>query len=588
MKPVYVLTLMVTYALLQACGGGGGGSSSAPEAPAVNTGVFVDSPVMGLHYESDTQSGLTNAAGEFSYRDGETVTFSVGGIELGSATGGEEITPLDLLGAEDMEEAIAQGVDDQLINILVFLQSLDRDHNSENGIDLGDLNTTLADASLDFDQPPELFQMSSFKQLVNENEGVYITGEQARRHFTESQGLSFITELPSQDTVDLDGEVDNVIQYFYDDNGRLDEIVEVPNTEADASEAATAITRLEYDTEGRLALLSYDDLENDLLLFTREYVYDNSGRLISLLETGTDDVFLQEESWQYDAVGNVLVYRYSAGYEGVALAHNPSQQSPYDLFFNLQGYNPNITVEAPLASIFIRAVPDYLPELAQVETVITSTYESDGTLASMEEYYEIVQGSENDGLLITSTNNTVYDHGKKVSSTNSGEVVSLIAEFQITSQTDITVNRTEAGVVTSCNIEHMFSGSVNQVSSLTLEHEPEDLVTYQCGETGYQERLVTRNEDGRVVAIAYIDHINSPEIVIEEQTIIYENDRVAEVAIEYVNGNTDNMGDIVVNTTTLASTAYGYTESGKLSSVGESTLLGLKTWTRDYRDVEIR
>ena len=61
------------------------------------TGVFYDSPVEGLSYETQTLSGMTNDKGEFEYREGETVTFSVGGLVLGSARGSERVTPADIV-----------------------------------------------------------------------------------------------------------------------------------------------------------------------------------------------------------------------------------------------------------------------------------------------------------------------------------------------------------------------------------------------------------------------------------------------------------------------------------------------------------
>ena len=128
---------------LCACGGSGGSSSQSTSSNN-KTGTFIDSPVMGLSYSSPSHSGLTNSAGEFTYTEGETVSFSLGGIALGSSIASEVVTPLDLLGAESIDDAISSGLFDQLINMLVFLQSLDRDHNPDNGIDLGELDAALS------------------------------------------------------------------------------------------------------------------------------------------------------------------------------------------------------------------------------------------------------------------------------------------------------------------------------------------------------------------------------------------------------------------------------------------------------------
>ena len=61
-------------ALLAGCGGGGGGESARAGAVvatiAPSTGIFLDSAVQGLHYNTPTQQGDTNANGEFTYLQG--------------------------------------------------------------------------------------------------------------------------------------------------------------------------------------------------------------------------------------------------------------------------------------------------------------------------------------------------------------------------------------------------------------------------------------------------------------------------------------------------------------------------------------
>ena len=96
-------------------------------APPVLTGLLVDAPVEGVTFETPTQSGVTNNLGEFKYILGETVIFSVGGIELGRITGAPLITPVELTGG-------ANPIDQTAINQLVFLQSIDEDQDPSNGV----------------------------------------------------------------------------------------------------------------------------------------------------------------------------------------------------------------------------------------------------------------------------------------------------------------------------------------------------------------------------------------------------------------------------------------------------------------------
>ncbi len=115
------------------CGGGGSSRSadtvttSPPPQPAQTfTGTFIDAPVSGLSYSTNTQTGVTNSSGEFMYAEGETVRFTYGGIEIGSALAKAILTPLDVL-PEDSESQIA---------LMSFLQSLDMDNDPSNGIEL--------------------------------------------------------------------------------------------------------------------------------------------------------------------------------------------------------------------------------------------------------------------------------------------------------------------------------------------------------------------------------------------------------------------------------------------------------------------
>lgn len=123
------LAVMAAFALpLAGCLGGGGGSD---DETASASGVFVDSPVAGLNYSgSSTAATTTGDNGEFSYQPGETLTFAIGDLQLGSASGAEVLTPLDIVdGAVDAS-------DQRVANILVLLQSLDADGDLNNGIQL--------------------------------------------------------------------------------------------------------------------------------------------------------------------------------------------------------------------------------------------------------------------------------------------------------------------------------------------------------------------------------------------------------------------------------------------------------------------
>jgi hypothetical protein len=94
------VVLVISFTLT-ACGGGGdGGGGGTQPVAAPSTGVVTDSPVQGLPYSSTPSglSGLTGPNGEFLYRAGDSVTFSIGGQQIGVAPGQPQITPFTLLG----------------------------------------------------------------------------------------------------------------------------------------------------------------------------------------------------------------------------------------------------------------------------------------------------------------------------------------------------------------------------------------------------------------------------------------------------------------------------------------------------------
>ncbi|MFM1909036.1 MAG: hypothetical protein RLZZ591_2713 [Pseudomonadota bacterium] len=118
--------LPVVIATLAACGGGSGSSANADRVA-----TFIDAHVAGLEFKSASRSGLTDANGNFPYQVGETITFSIGNLVLGTITPtGDKVTPLDLV-PNAMDSS-----DPRVIRMLQALQTLDSDANPSNGIQI--------------------------------------------------------------------------------------------------------------------------------------------------------------------------------------------------------------------------------------------------------------------------------------------------------------------------------------------------------------------------------------------------------------------------------------------------------------------
>jgi len=113
----------------------------------LKTGVLLDSLVGGIKYKTASQSGITNSNGEFSYLEGESVTFSVGDIDFPDAIAAPELTPLDLAGSTDVKNS-------SVINIARLLQTLDTDGDLSNGITIGEIaHATASGMTVSFDSP---------------------------------------------------------------------------------------------------------------------------------------------------------------------------------------------------------------------------------------------------------------------------------------------------------------------------------------------------------------------------------------------------------------------------------------------------
>ena len=148
------------------------------------TGYYYDSRVSGIDYETSLDgevimTGVTgddDDPGRFLFIEGATVSFSLGGTDLGETDAKERVTPFDFAGIA--EEAVGgcdvSGAlpDDtsafrRVANLAVLLQTLDADGDAAGTIDIRpEVAALFENVPIDFDQPWEDFRNDTALQDV--------------------------------------------------------------------------------------------------------------------------------------------------------------------------------------------------------------------------------------------------------------------------------------------------------------------------------------------------------------------------------------------------------------------------------------
>lgn len=133
-----VLAIAPLLLAMYGCSSSSDSSTTTTPSPTAVSGLFLDAEVEGLTFTTDSGlTGQTDEYGTYKYLPGEQVSFSVGGVDLGTVDGAPKCTPFDFATAST--------------NIARFLQSLDADGDPTNGIDIVAANTALASTTISSD-----------------------------------------------------------------------------------------------------------------------------------------------------------------------------------------------------------------------------------------------------------------------------------------------------------------------------------------------------------------------------------------------------------------------------------------------------
>lgn len=140
-----------------------------PPAPGVTaTGAFRDLTVIGLGYVSGTHSGLTDGHGQFNYEGGQSISFKVGNVSLGTVSVPKALlTPVDLV-------ANGTGASNYVLNVVRFLMMLDQDGDASNGVQISTAVSTAAASwsPIDFNTADLPTALSAVIQQASTADGV--------------------------------------------------------------------------------------------------------------------------------------------------------------------------------------------------------------------------------------------------------------------------------------------------------------------------------------------------------------------------------------------------------------------------------
>jgi len=146
-----VFTLSALVGLIPACGGSS--VNNHPLNTPINSG-HLDLAISGLHYKTETLSGITDEVGLFEYRDGENITFGFGEYNLLEVEGSNEIALASLVGEEKRQET-------QTIKLLKAMIALDDDNDVYNGLALNTIS--LSETGTEFINIPD----SEYREITD-------------------------------------------------------------------------------------------------------------------------------------------------------------------------------------------------------------------------------------------------------------------------------------------------------------------------------------------------------------------------------------------------------------------------------------
>jgi hypothetical protein len=294
------------FLLLTLVAAGCGGDRERPPAEVV--GKLHGGGIQGVEWRTPTRSGVTDSDGRFAYLPGETVTFSLGDIELGAAPGSSDITLFTLAGLTPptTERALRRQLDRAMrmstpftraINLDLLLIALDADANPDNGLDVRNRRTALSGVALDLDQRIGEFGNQLFTRVPSLTQS--IPGFKPIAHLYSSLGLRVPVHAPTRVVTEGVGGLSTGVRTLaYRPDGSLDSDDDDP----DGDGLADSHVGYEYDAFGRVTQVEYwldfnlDHAVDQRYSSTSEF--DARGKIIAAEQISEAPAFGDHQTWR--------------------------------------------------------------------------------------------------------------------------------------------------------------------------------------------------------------------------------------------------------------------------------------------------
>lgn len=151
---------------------GGGGSSSDSVSSSTTTtddksrvsyGTIVDAKIDGVRYESTSYSGTSSDGGQFEFAQDEAVKFYVGNILIGEVS---KVPDDKLVFLQDILSLPRTTINDKVLALATFIQSLDTVPNNDSLIKIGDHASKFTQNQLNFNSIDDVSQLLLSKNIA--------------------------------------------------------------------------------------------------------------------------------------------------------------------------------------------------------------------------------------------------------------------------------------------------------------------------------------------------------------------------------------------------------------------------------------